>query len=310
MIEKSHLRGDIMRIIDRNTVIYTMSPDNPPVARAASGDTVIFETADCFGGQIVKESDRMGTLDWSRINPATGPLYVEGAAPGDTLKVEILAIELASQAATVEAPGEGITGLAAAEETTKILPVKDNMAVFSDKLTLPINPMIGVIGTAPEKEPISTGTPAAHGGNMDCKRIGEGATLYLPVNVEGALLAMGDLHAVMGDGEVCVCGAEIAGKVTVKVSVVNGRPLPLPFLVTTEHAMAIYSAEGLDAAAEGTTLAMRSFLIDAVKMVPHEAGMLLSLAGDLRICQAVDPNKTCRMELSLAVIDKLGYKFP
>ena len=150
---------------------------------------------------------------------------------------------------------------------------------------------------------------------MDCKRIGEGATLYLPVNVPGALLAMGDLHALMGDGEVCVCGGEIAGAVTVKVSVIKGRScqpgsgLPLPFLTTAEHAMAIYSAPSIDAAAEGATLRMRSFLIDQVKMQPHEAGMLLSLAGDLRICQAVDPNKTCRMEVKLSLLKKLGYTF-
>lgn len=302
--------------ITRDTVVYAMSPDNAPVARAKDGDTLIFETMDCFGGQIQKETDQLGALDWSRINPATGPVYIEGAEPGDTLKVEILRIELAHQAATVEAPGEGITGLAATEEVTKILPVGDGKVVFNDRLTLPECAMIGVIGTAPKEGAIATGTPDAHGGNMDCKRIGAGTTLYLPVNVDGALLAMGDLHAVMGDGEVCVCGAEIAGGVTVRVTVVKGQPcqpgsgLPLPFLVAKEHAMAIYSAQGLDAAAEGVTLRMRSFLIDAVGMQPHEAGMLLSLAGDLRICQAVDPNKTCRMELPLSILEKLGYAFP
>ncbi len=299
-----------MLIIKRDTVVYVMSPDNAPVARVPNGETLLFETADCFGGQIVKESDRMGALDWSRINPATGPVFIEGAQPGDTLKVEILRIDLADQAAMVEAPGEGITGLNAEAEATKILRIQDGCAVFNDQLALPLCPMIGVIGTAPQAESIPTGTPAEHGGNMDCKRIGAGATLYLPVNVPGALLAMGDLHAVMGDGEVCVCGAEIAGEVTVRVTVIKGQPLPLPFLVTQEHAMAIHSAEGLDAAAEGATLRMRSFLIDQVKLPAHEAGMLLSLAGDLRICQAVDPSKTCRMELPLQLVRQCGYAFP
>jgi len=299
-----------MLIIRRETAVYTMAPDNAPVARIAGGETLIFETSDCFGGQIIKETDKMGALDWSRINPATGPVFVEGAMPGDTLKVEIIKINLAAQAAMVEAPGEGITGLAAQEESTKIIPIEDGCAVFSPSLKLPVCPMIGVIGTAPADESIPTGTPFFHGGNMDCKRIGEGATLYLPVNVEGALLAMGDLHAVMGDGEVCVCGAEIAGEVTVRVSVVKGQPLPLPFLVTNEHAMAIYSAEGLDAAAKGTTLRMRAFLMNQAGIPAHEAGMLLSLAGDLRICQAVDPNKTCRMELPLNILCELGYVFP
>ena len=296
--------------INRDTVVYAMSPENVPAARAKDGDTILFETQDCFSGQIQRETDQLGTLDWSRINPATGPVFIEGAEPGDTLKVEILRIDLAPQAATVESPDSGVTGLAAKEEHTKILPVCEGKVVFNEAITLPEQAMIGVIGTAPKEAAISTGTPDLHGGNMDCKRIGAGTTLYLPVNVEGALLAMGDLHAVMGDGEVCVCGAEIAGEITVKVTVVKEATLPLPFLVTKDAAMAIYSAPGLDAAAEGTTLRMRSFLIDAVGMQPHEAGMLLSLAGDLRICQCVDPNKTCRMEMPLTILDKLGYQFP
>lgn len=299
-----------MLTIKRETAVYAMSPDNAPVAWVESGETILFETSDCFGGQIATENDHLGTLDWSRINPATGPVFVKDAMPGDTLKVEILQINVDKQAATVEAPGEGITGLAAEAENTKILPVTDGCAIFNAMIKLAVKPMIGVIGTAPADESIPTGTPSFHGGNMDCKRIGEGAVLYLPVNVEGALLAMGDLHAVMGDGEVCVCGAEIAGEVTVRVNVLKGRPLPLPFLVTEEHAMAIYSAEGLDAAAEGTTLRMRSFLMDQAGLAAHEAGMLLSLAGDLRICQAVDPNKTCRMELPLTILRDLGYVFP
>ena len=299
-----------MLTIKRETAVYAMSPDNAPVAWVESGETILFETSDCFGGQIATENDHLGTLDWSRINPATGPVFVKDAMPGDTLKVEILQINVDKQAATVEAPGEGITGLAAEAENTKILSVTDGCAVFNAMIKLAVKPMIGVIGTAPADESIPTGTPSFHGGNMDCKRIGEGAVLYLPVNVEGALLAMGDLHAVMGDGEVCVCGAEIAGEVTVRVSVIKGRPLPLPFLVTEEHAMAIYSAEGLNAAAEGTTLRMRSFLMDQAGLAAHEAGMLLSLAGDLRICQAVDPNKTCRMELPLTILRDLGYVFP
>jgi len=296
--------------IKRENAVYAMSPENEPIAHISSGDMLVFETSDCFGGQIACESDRMGALDWSRINPATGPVFVRGAEPGDTLKVEILRIDLADQAAMVEAPGEGITGAAAAQESTKILKIEGDRVIFNDRISLPICPMIGVIGTAPEMEAVATGTPSSHGGNMDCKRIGAGSALYLPVNVPGALLAMGDLHAVMGDGEVCVCGAEIAGEVTVRVSVVKGQPLPLPFLVTQESAMALYSAEGLDAAAEGATLRMRSFLIDQAGLPAHEAGMLLSLAGDLRICQAVDPNKTCRMELPLSVLGSCGYAFP
>ena len=298
-----------MLTIHTNTKIHVMSKGNAPAAYAKSGDTVRFETLDCFGCQIQSEHQLLGKLDWSNINPATGPLFIEDAQPGDVLKVEILDIELDDHGVMCDGPGNGVTGRAVTEESTKILPVADGMIHFNDKLSFPVNPMIGVIGTAPAGEGIDTGTPGAHGGNMDCTKIGAGATLYLPVNTPGALLAMGDLHAKMGDGEVEVCGVEIAGAVTVKVTVLKNCTLPTPFLVNAEIAAAIYSAETLDDASVGATMAMHGFLMKELGMNEHEAGMLLSVTGDLRICQVVDPEKTCRMELPLSVVKAYDYNF-
>ena len=298
-----------MLTVRTNTKIHIMSRENAPAAYAKSGDTVRFETLDCFGCQIKDEHQLLEKLDWSNINPATGPLFIEGAMPGDVLKVEILEIELDDHGVMIDGPAHGVTGRAVAEETTKIFPVKDGAVYFNEKLSFPTDPMIGVIGTAPDGDGVDTGTPGAHGGNMDCTRIGAGATLYLPVNVEGALLAMGDLHARMGDGEVEVCGVEIAGAVTVKVSVVKNCGLPTPFLVDSQIAAAIYSAKTLDDASVGATMAMHGFLVKELGMNGHEAGMLLSIAGDLRICQIVDPEKTCRMEIPVSIAEAYRYTF-
>ena len=298
-----------MLTIHTDTKIHKMCHNNAPVAYAKNGDIVRFETLDCFGCQIRREDQLLGGLDWNNINPATGPLFVEGAKAGDVLKVEILEIELDDHGVMVDSPGEGVTGCAVTEETTKILPVRDGIVHFNEKLSFPVCPMIGVIGTAPAGEGLDTGTPGAHGGNMDCTRIGVGATLYLPVHVDGALLAMGDLHARMGDGEVEVCGVEIAGAVTVRVTVLPNCGLPTPFLTNSEIAAAIHSAETVDEACIGATMAMHSFLMKELGMNEHEAGMLLSVTGDLRICQIVDPEKTCRMEIPLSVADAYGYKF-
>lgn len=298
-----------MLTIHTDTKIHKMSKDNPAVATAKSGDIVCFETLDCFGCQLQSEDQHLGGLDWSCINPATGPLFIDGAMPGDVLKVEILNIKLDDHGVMVDGPGEGVTGVAVSEETTKIIPIVDGMVQFNDKLQFPIKPMIGVIGTAPAGEAVDTGTPDAHGGNMDCTQIGEGATLYLPVHVEGALLAMGDLHALMGDGEVEVCGVEIAGAVTVRVTTLKNCKLPTPFLVNKESAMAIFSAITVDEACVGATMAMHRFLMEELHMNEHEAGMLLSVVGNLRICQIVDPEKTCRMELPLSVCEAYHYEF-
>lgn len=289
--------------------VTALGPGLPPAATARSGDIVVFETLDCFANQIVCESQRMGDIDETNANPAAGPLFIQGAEPGDTLKVEILSIKLDDHAVICELPGEGITGKGVEAESIKIIPITEDGAVFSDRLALPLRPMVGVIGTCPADESISTETPDHHGGNLDCIHITEGAAIYLPVLVKGAMLAIGDLHAVMGDGEVCVCGAEIAGEVAVRVSVEKNNRLPTPFVVTAENCMTIFSAETLDEAGEQAVLRMRAFLMDCVGLSAADAGMLLSLTGDLRINQVVNPKKTCRMELPLSVLDKLGYHF-
>lgn len=296
---------NIKLTIGTESVVYTLSCTNSPAAQCGSGDIICFETMDCFADQISCDEGSFEYVDWAKTNPATGPLYIRDAQPGDILKVEILSIQLASQALVMEFPGDGITGKKALRETAKIMPVSGNAIHFSPGLSLPLQPMIGVIGTAPAADAVPTNTPGTHGGNLDCNEIGEGSCLYLPVNVEGALLALGDLHAVMGDGEVCVCGAEIAGKVTVRVSIVKDQKLPLPLLLTADKCICLASGESLDEAAENAVFAMRSLLIEKLGMEAQEAGMLMSLAGNLRICQAVNPMKTCRFELALDILRKL-----
>lgn len=295
--------------ISSEHVTCTLSKDHAPAATAKSGETVIFETLDCYGNQIRSED-----LDFTGIrrdfnNPATGPLFVEGAKPGDILKVEVLDIRVADQGVMAVRPGAGALGDVFQSARTKIIPVQDGHALFNDRLRIPLNPMIGVIGVAPLQE-MKTTVPHLHGGNMDCKRIVKGASVYLPVTVEGALLSIGDLHGVMGDGEIVICAVEMEGEVTVKVEVIKGRNLPLPLVVEGDSLMAIASEQTLDEAAHAATLAMHTFLHQEVGMDIHEAGMLLSLIGELKICQIVDPLMTTRMELPLSVLESYGYRLP
>lgn len=295
--------------IEANCYVNSMDKNHKPCAYAKSGETVVFVTKDCFGGQIQSEDQIMDGLDWSNINPATGPLYVEGALPGDVLKAEILDIEVADKGVMIDGGGEGVMGRFIHEAKTKILPIRDGKVIFNDKLQFPIHPMIGVIGTAPAGDGIPTGTPGAHGSNMDCTKIVKGAKLYLPVNVEGALLAMGDLHALMGDGEVGVCGVETDGVVTIKISVLKNCNLPTPLIVDDKNAIALYSAETADEACEGAAIQMFKFLMSELDMTDHDAEMLLSVIGNVCICQIVDPEKTARMEIPISVLDAYGYKF-
>lgn len=297
-----------MKVIKNSDLVYAMSRDNPPVARVADGSRVQFETCDCFGDQVQTADEVFGELDWSRINPATGPVYVENALPGDVLVVDIERIELGNQAVMMTAPGLGVSGVALAEPQVYIVPIIDGEAHLPAGVRWPLNPMIGVIGTAPAGEAISCGVPDAHGGNMDCKIIREGTTLYLPVNVPGALFGLGDLHAAMGDGEVSVCGLEIAGKVTVTLSVLKGRALPTPMARTADAIYTIASAKLLDDAANLAAQNMVRFIQDNTTLGTSDVVSLLSICGDLQICQVVDPQKTCRYALPQALAAQLGIQ--
>jgi amidase len=294
-----------MNRVSKDHVIYAMSKDNQPVLSVEVGAQVIFETCDCFEDQIKSPDTPFSELDWNRINPATGPVFVKGAQPGDILAVRIDKINLSSQAVMVTGPNMGVIGDQLGENVVRILPVHDNKAQFSKDVEIQLNPMIGVIGTAPAGEAISCGTPDLHGGNMDCKLIKEGSTLFLPVNVAGALFALGDLHAAMGDGEVAVCGAEIAGEVTVTLSVIKDKKWPLPMIHTDTHVYTLASEVKLDDAANTATRNMVNLLEQESGISKHEAIAIMSLAGNLQVCQVVDPKKTIRFEMPKSILSKL-----
>lgn len=292
--------------IKRDQIVYTMSATNQPVLRVENGATVTFETSDCFENQIQTSTARYEALDWDRINPATGPLYIEGAQPGDILEVKIEQIRIADHGVMLTGPGLGVLGDRLTENAIRLIPIHEGKAVYEKKVEFPINPMIGVIGTAPAGEPVACGTPGLHGGNMDNTIIREGTTLYLPVNVPGALLALGDLHASMGDGEVSVCGLEVQGEVTVTVLVIKGRQLPLPLAKTASAVYAIASAPTLDEAVNDVTRNLVGLLTANGTLNEYDAVNLLSLTGNLQICQVVDPLKTVRFELKLSYLEQLG----
>jgi amidase len=203
--------------IPGNSSIFSFSPNHPPVLRVPSGTTVELQTLDCFANQLQTPADTLDAINWEHVNPATGPVFVEGASPGGALKVTIERIRIGTQGVMATGKDFGTFGDQFDKIHSKIFPIREGKVVFDDKLLIPIRPMIGVIGVAPADQDLNCGTPGPHGGNMDNRLIGEGTTLYLPVFVDGALFALGDLHAVMGDGEVAVSGLEIAGSVTVKL---------------------------------------------------------------------------------------------
>ncbi|WP_438317954.1 acetamidase/formamidase family protein [Sporosarcina sp. FA9] len=274
-------------------IIYEFNKTNPYVIKVPSGTTMKIETYDCFQNQIQTPETEVGRIDWDKINPATGPIFVEDAMPGDILKVTIEKIEIGKQGVMVVGPNLGVMGHKIERMESKILPIKDDKIHFND-IELPLNKMIGVIGVAPEENGVNCGTPGAHGGSMDNKMITEGAILYFPVFAEGALFALGDLHAAMGDGEVSVSGVEVAGEVTVKLDVLKGDRLSHPMLENEVVFTQIVSAETLDEAAKLATSEMIERIVEKTGLPLSEITMLMSAAGHSEICQIVDPLMTAR----------------
>lgn len=297
-----------MKTITRNYITHTLSKDNPPCQRIRAGETVAFETYDCFTNQFLPEEATFENVVRKPGNPATGPLFIEGAMPGDMLKIDILDLVPGPLGVVMLGPGSGSEKEFFSQKTLKRIPVIDGFAHYSEQLKLPITPMIGVIGVAPAGDGVSTITPMDHGGNMDCTQIRKGVTLYLPVFAEGALLSLGDFHAMMGDGEVEDCGLEIEGKAVLRVDVVKNRNcVPYPMIETSEKLITIASAEDVEAAWKKAVRQMYDFLKEKIGLDDNDAGMLLTLAGDLVICQTVNPMKTVRMEFPRYITRSYGF---
>jgi amidase len=286
---------------------HAFSPENQPAITLEPGEELSIEAQDCYSNQIQSEDDVSAALGRDRGIPATGPVSIAGAEPGDTLVAHILEISPARQGVMRVKPGLGALGHLITEPRVKIIPLKAGQALFSEQVHIPLAPMIGVIGTAPRGGSIANGTPGPHGGNMDCTLIGQGCRVYLPVEVPGALFGLGDLHAVMGDGEIVICGVEMAGWVRLCLTVLKGPALPLPLVENEELVATIHSDEDLDLAAQGAIEAMARLLTELVGLSLHEAGMLMSVLGQLRICQVVDPLKTCRMEFPKWALERYGF---
>ncbi len=262
--------------------VYSFSKDHAPVLRVTAPAQVTLETLDCYGNQL-RDGCGKTEIEWDHVNPATGPVYVEGAMPGDTLKVTIDKIDVAD------------FGVACNGDEIRLIPVTGNSALFLDRFQIPLNKMIGVIGVAPAGDAVNNATPGRHGGNMDTKLIGEGAVLYLPVAVEGALFGAGDVHAIMGDGEVGGTGLEIPADVTVTLEVIKSGAPEFP-LVETEDAYAyIVSDETIDKTTDTAVELMHGFLKSKMADLSDEdVYILMSLVGSTEICQIVDPLKTAR----------------
>ena len=287
-----------------------------PILTVKSGAVIEAFTKEASDEQFAVDSDvsAVSELDFDPIHPITGPIFVEGAQPGDVLAVTLHKIEVGDWGWVIVSPGFGFLADEFKDPYLKTFTLgKDaKKAVFNDKISIPLKPFPGVMGVAPDTdEMLTTIPPRANGGNMDNPYHTEGTTVYFPVFVEGALFSIGDCHAAQGAGEVCGAAIEVPTRIIYQVKVIKGKNyVKEPQYETDDY----YATTGF-----GTTLIEASqkalrFMIDYLEAEHNldrtEAYVLCSLAGDLNIAEVVDmPNYHVSMHISKEVLgNKTGKR--
>lgn len=268
-------------------VVYNFSKENKPVAHAVSGEVLLFKTQDCFGNQISSETQLVEQIDFSCANPASGPVYIEEAEIGDVLAVDILDIQVADRGFCCSIGHCGPLS-DSSELRTKLIEVKDGTATFNN-VKWKINPMVGVIGTAPAEGEVVCGFAHNHGGNMDSKKITKGARVYFPVRTPGALLQLGDLHASMGDGEISGTGVEIAGEVLAKVTLIKNFTLNWPVTETKDYWYVNTTADNFTEGQKEAVTEMRRLMEPVYGWDKTDIYMYFSIQGDMEINQSAVP---------------------
>jgi len=275
--------------LPREQVIWAFGPDLEPVLEVEPGDVVTFETNDCFTGQIRSEDDLVTEIDLGRINSATGPVAVRGAEPGDSLVVEILDVRPVEWGVATLIPGFGQLIEQVRAPVTRLFEVRDGEVRMGERIRFPARPMVGVVGVATDGEVLSNGLAGRHGGNLDDHLHGSGARIYFPVRQPGGLFAVGDMHAAMGDGEICFTGVEIAGEVDVRFELLKGRQATWPVTELAERWLPHATADGYEHALQLVCEEAARLLVEQWRFTPEDAFIFLSVACDAGVAQACKP---------------------
>jgi acetamidase/formamidase len=281
-------------LLKRNQAHNKFSKKITPVLKVPSGAVIEAETEEASDKQLKLDSsvEDLTKISFDPIHPLTGPVYVEGAQPGDVLAVTLHKVEIGDWGWVGVFPGFGLLADEFKEPYYRAFKLgKDTKAIrFSDKITIPLKPFPGVMGVAPDTdEMLSTIPPRANGGNMDDPHLVEGTTVYFPVFVEGALFSIGDCHAVQGAGEVCGTAIEAPMRIIYEVNVIKGKKyLREPQYETDTYYAVTAFATTLDEAAKKAMHYMVDYLEAEHGLDRTEAYVLCSLAADLKIAEVVD----------------------
>jgi acetamidase/formamidase len=279
-------------------VHFTWDTSHEPVITVESGDTVVVHTRDVSDNQIGPDSDVsvIAGLDWERVYPLAGPIAVAGAEPGDTLAVEVLDLHTEGWGWTAILPELGLLTEDFPDPYLKVFDISNGEFAQLGPASIPLDPFLGTMGVCPaDASAQAVMPPGRFGGNMDTRQLHQGATLYLPVQVPGALFSTGDAHGCQGDGEVCVTGLEAPMYASLRFTLEKGRSIPGPQYLTSGRPPSIGPAYGTTGVgpdlykdAQDAVRAMIDHIVATYGMSPEDAYLLASLCVDLKISEIVD----------------------
>lgn len=264
---------------DRSITVFKAGLE--PAYRVALGELVLVEATHGMPGLVTREGQFYEAKPGDRINPATGPIWIEGIKAGDTLAMDILDLRVGDW---------GYCG-------GKVYEIQGGYLVLEAGLRLPLNPMLGVVGVAPASGEMDTKRPGECGGNMDCKEVRAGSTLVLNAQVDGALIGMGDGHAAQGDGEIRGQGIEADTSTLCRFRKLPMKLSDRPVILRQEMVATLGAHENLTEAAWQATDDMTRLIQKVTGRNEEAARVLVNVVGDLRITQIVDPAKGARMEV-------------
>jgi acetamidase/formamidase len=297
----------------RENIHYKWSKDNKPIARINQNEVVRMEIPDCFVGQLTESStiQDMHAVDQATIDGASGPLWIEGAEPGDTLEIEIQQVKSGRWGYSMTEKLYGLLKGRYADNIT-IWDLGDGYAIprsdFLKGIKLPLKPFLGVMGTAPSEGEFPMLPPQYFGGNIDNKLLIDGSKLYLPVMVPGALFSAADPHAAQGDGESGGTGIETSATALLKFRVIKGKKIEYPRAVVTLDSKPCLLAMGISSDLYKASQIAMDGLIDELGQRGISGGesyTLCSLAADLHISELVDdPNYVVSMTIPMDVIQR------
>jgi len=293
-----------LKRLGREHHIYVLEPGEAPAIIIESGNELIVETWDAFEG--IRDPDILQAK--SLLGPATGPIYVNGAEPGDALRVDFINITPKADegAAHMVMSDRGFLETEFSENYPTVMSIKDDQVLLPNGVRLPLAPSIGFVGTTPTYPQKTASDSGPYGGDVDMKELVSGSTIYLPVFVTGGLLAIGDCHAVVGDGAVAGTGAECSSDSHIRVTVEKRMGLAGPRAVTPDHFVVLSHGEDLGLAMKQAVREMVGFLVQEKNMNPYDAYTLLSLAGDIRVSRTFRPISPVKMMISRAALEQLN----